>query len=95
MSAVQDPVNRYRHGVLLGNYVEDKFGAELIEQVSFVLIKQRKADGKKLASTKDYHDPTHSLYRAHPIISQKEAATSNFYETSKHYNQSQVKIKIF
>jgi len=24
-----DPVNKYRHGVLIGNFVEDKFGCDL------------------------------------------------------------------
>ena len=33
MSAVTDPVDRYRHGVLIGNYVEDKFGTDLLQQV--------------------------------------------------------------
>lgn len=52
-------------------------------------IQERKPDPKKLATSKDYHDPAHSLYKPHPIISQKEAANSNFYETSKNY-QAQV-----
>jgi hypothetical protein len=30
---VQDPVNKYRHGVLIGNFVEDKFGKDLHEKV--------------------------------------------------------------
>lgn len=28
-----DPVNKYRHGVLIGNFVEDQFGKELHERV--------------------------------------------------------------
>lgn len=28
-----DPVNKYRHGVLVGNFVEDKFGHDLHERV--------------------------------------------------------------
>jgi hypothetical protein len=31
--SVMDSVNKYRHGVLLGNYVEDKFGTDLNEKV--------------------------------------------------------------
>jgi hypothetical protein len=30
---VMDPVNKYRHGVLIGNFVEDQFGKELHERV--------------------------------------------------------------
>ncbi len=26
---VQDSVNKFRHGVLIGNFVEDKFGKDL------------------------------------------------------------------
>lgn len=32
--AVMDSVNKYRHGVLLGNYVEDKFGNDLADKVT-------------------------------------------------------------
>lgn len=32
---VMDPVNKYRHGVLIGNFVEDKFGNDLHEKVSY------------------------------------------------------------
>ena len=32
--AVMDSVNKYRHGVLLGNYVEDKFGNDLADKVA-------------------------------------------------------------
>lgn len=30
---VMDPVNKYRHGVLVGNFVEDKFGIDLNQKV--------------------------------------------------------------
>ena len=30
---VLDSVNKYRHGVLVGNFVEDKFGKDLYEKV--------------------------------------------------------------
>ena len=30
---VMDSVNKYRHGVLVGNFVEDKFGKDLHEKV--------------------------------------------------------------
>ena len=30
---VMDPVNKYRHGVLVGNFVEDKFGRDLEAKV--------------------------------------------------------------
>ena len=36
--SVMDSVNKYRHGVLLGNYVEDKFGSDLASQVLFIFI---------------------------------------------------------
>lgn len=29
-----DSVNKYRHGVLIGNYVEDKFGTDLAGRVT-------------------------------------------------------------
>ena len=32
---VMDPVNKYRHGVLVGNFVEDKFGIDLNQKVLF------------------------------------------------------------
>jgi hypothetical protein len=38
-TAVLDCVNKYRHGVLIGNFVEDKFGLDLIEKVSFPIIR--------------------------------------------------------
>ncbi len=31
--SVMDPVNKYRHGVLIGNFVEDKFGNDLNQRV--------------------------------------------------------------
>ena len=36
---VMDPVNKYRHGVLVGNFVEDKFGRDLEARVQ--LMKSR------------------------------------------------------
>ena len=30
---IMDPVNKYRHGVLVGNFVEDKFGNDLHQKV--------------------------------------------------------------
>lgn len=42
MSAVTDPVDRYRHGVLIGNYVEDKFGTDLLEQVPILPLRNAK-----------------------------------------------------
>jgi hypothetical protein len=30
---VMDSVNKYRHGVLVGNFVEDKFGHDLHQRV--------------------------------------------------------------
>ena len=32
--SVKDNVNQYRHGVLVGNFVEDKFGHDLHAKVS-------------------------------------------------------------
>ena len=31
--SVMDSVNKYKHGVLIGNYVEDKFGNDLAQKV--------------------------------------------------------------
>ncbi len=31
--SVMDSVDKYRHGVLIGNFVEDKFGRDLDEKV--------------------------------------------------------------
>lgn len=31
--SVMDSVDKYRHGVLIGNFVEDKFGKDLDEKV--------------------------------------------------------------
>jgi hypothetical protein len=31
--SVMDSVDKYRHGVLIGNFVEDKFGRDLAEKV--------------------------------------------------------------
>ena len=36
---VMDPVNKYRHGVLVGNFVEDKFGKDLHEKVPFLTLR--------------------------------------------------------
>lgn len=30
---VQDSISKYRHGVLVGNFVEDKFGKDLLAKV--------------------------------------------------------------
>lgn len=32
-----DSVDKYRHGVLIGNYVEDKFGKDLDEKVLIII----------------------------------------------------------
>ena len=37
-SSVMDNVNKYRHGVLIGNFVEDKFGNDLSFKVFTLLI---------------------------------------------------------
>lgn len=34
--SVMDSVNKYRHEVLIGNFVEDKFGKDLAEKVFIV-----------------------------------------------------------
>ncbi len=39
--SVMDSVNKYRHGVLIGNFVEDKFGKDLHEKVMFILCRVR------------------------------------------------------
>lgn len=36
---VLDSVNKYRHGVLVGNFVEDKFGRDLNEKVNTSLFR--------------------------------------------------------
>lgn len=36
--SVMDSVNKYKHGVLIGNYVEDKFGTDLADKVSKCLM---------------------------------------------------------
>lgn len=33
-----DSVDKYRHGVLIGNFVEDKFGKDLAEKVYIAYI---------------------------------------------------------
>ena len=35
--SVMDSVNKYKHGVLIGNYVEDKFGNDLAQKVTITL----------------------------------------------------------
>lgn len=37
--SVMDPVNKYRHGVLIGNFVEDKFGNDLNQKVTYRLLR--------------------------------------------------------
>lgn len=37
--SVMDPVNKYRHGVLIGNFVEDKFGNDLNQKVIMHLFR--------------------------------------------------------
>lgn len=59
---VLDSVNKYRHGVLIGNFVEDDFGIDLVK-------KGPNPDAQKLPTTKDHHDLNHSLYKQDPIIS--------------------------
>ena len=36
--SVMDSVNKYKHGVLIGNYVEDKFGNDLAGKVKSLLL---------------------------------------------------------
>ena len=38
---VMDPVNKYRHGVLVGNFVEDKFGNDLNQRVFSLSLRDR------------------------------------------------------
>ena len=42
---VLDSVNKYRHGVLIGNFVEDQFGIDLAK-------KGPNPDAKKVTTTK-------------------------------------------
>jgi hypothetical protein len=42
---VLDSVNKYRHGVLVGNFVEDEFGIDLAK-------KGPNPDAKKIGTTK-------------------------------------------
>ena len=58
---VLDSVNKYRHGVLIGNFVEDEFGIDLTKMGP-------NPDSKKMGTTKDHHDLNHSLYQKNDII---------------------------
>lgn len=58
---VLDPVNKYRHGVLIGNFVEDDFGIHLAKNGP-------NPDSKKIPTTKEHHDLNHSIYQKHEII---------------------------
>lgn len=78
--SVMDSVDKYRHGVLIGNFVEDKFGKDLDEKGPY-------PDAQKLATTKDHHDIYHSLYKPHEVISKKDPARTSFYQTSKNYHE--------
>lgn len=69
--SVMDSVNKYKHGVLIGNYVEDKFGTDLADKVSKCLMQGPNSDARKLPTTKDFHDTAHSLYRPHQVIKDK------------------------
>lgn len=73
---VLDSVNKYRHGVLIGNFVEDEFGKDLAE-------KGPNPDALKLTATKEFHDLNHSLYQRNEIIDQAEPINKTFYQTAK------------
>jgi len=60
---VLDSVNKYRHGVLIGNFVEDEFGKDLN-------AKGPCPDAPKILTSKQNHDLDHSLYSKDPIINQ-------------------------
>lgn len=81
--SVMDAVDKYRHGVLIGNFVEDKFGRDLAE-------KGPARDALKLTTTKDHHDLPHSLYQPHAVIAKQQPATTSFHETSKSITQQNV-----
>ncbi len=73
---VLDSVNKYRHGVLIGNFVEDQFGIDLAKNGP-------NPDAKKLPTTKDHHDLSHSLYTRNQIIDSLEPINKTFYDTAK------------
>ena len=76
---VLDSVNKYRHGVLIGNFVEDEFGIDLAK-------KGPNVEAKKVTTTKQHHDLNHSLYQQNPIISAIEPENKTFYNTAKEKN---------
>lgn len=80
---VLDSVNKYRHGVLIGNFVEDKFGKDLSEKVKIILSQGPNPDAIKLPTTKDHHDLTHTLYKENPFISSQQNDKSQFYGTAR------------
>ena len=47
----RDPQNPYRTGCLVGNYVEDKFGAELSVQEVSVTLKNLKFNEKQFCNS--------------------------------------------
>lgn len=71
-----DSVNKYRHGVLVGNFVEDKFGKDLHE-------KGPNPDAPKTTTTKTHHDLAHSLHTPNPFIAAQQPDRSQFYATAR------------
>lgn len=88
--SVMDSVNKYRHEVLIGNFVEDKFGKDLAAKVNRFLMQGPAQDAPKLATTKDFHDIDHSLYQRNKFIDSQKPDNSQFYTTAKHFKDGDV-----
>lgn len=84
---VMDSVNKYRHGVLVGNFVEDKFGNDLHERVSSIISQGPLPDAPKQTTTKTTHALRNSLHATNAFIGSQQAGSSQFYTTSKGFQE--------
>jgi hypothetical protein len=80
---VLDSVNKYRHGVLIGNFVEDKFGKDLHEKVKSVLYKGPNPDAPKVTTTKTFHNLNSSNHASNAFIANQQPDKSQFYSTAR------------
>ena len=60
-----DPVNKYRHGVLIGNFVEDKFGQDLSQRKVSCELKKQKEWITPATNTQMTHALGNSMYAYH------------------------------
>lgn len=86
--AVPDRVNKYRYGVLIGNFAEEAFGQDHANKVQRLHTTQEYGQPPIPTTTmKGKHALQNSLHQFHPTIAPQPQQTESFYQLAEHVDR--------